>query len=323
MTTRDLWKAILTAVALITVAAGSATAQKFSDWSVPVNLGPIINFAQNNQHPAISKDGLSLYYSAGPTSSLDIWVSHRASVEDDWGTPQILGPNVNSEYSDLGPTFTPDGHWMYFQSDRPSPCANPANPVRTLDLYVTHRKDMRDDFGWEPAQNLGCIINSPFDDGGPTFFADEALGVNWLYFTSTRPGPAGCACGGFDIYVSTLQADGTWGPGRFVQELSGTGRDTRTAISKDGLEMFLSSDTHFGSAVGSQEIWVSTRQTTADKWSTPVNLGPLVNSTAFDGAPALSWDGTTLYFFSERTNVPHYGLRDLYVSTRHKLSDGQ
>jgi hypothetical protein len=180
---------------------------------------------------------------------------------------------------------------------------------------------MRDDFGWEPAQNLGCIINSPFDDGGPTFFADETLGVNLLYFTSTRPGPAGCACGGFDIYVSTLQADGTWGPGEFVQELSGTGRDTRTAISKDGLEMFLSSDTHFGPAVGSQDIWVSTRQSTADKWSTPVNLGPLVNSTAFDGAPALSWDGTTLYFFSERTNVPHYGLRDLYVSTRHKLED--
>src|SRR5262249_21933200 len=129
----------------------------------------------------------------------------------------------------------------------------------------------------------------------------------------------GCSCGNFDIYVSTLQPDGTWGPGQFVQELSGPGRDTRTAISKDGLEMFISADRPGG--VGSQDIWVSTRNTTADKWSTPVDLGPMINSTAFDGAPALSRDGTTLYFFSERTDVTHYGLRDLYVSTRTKLPD--
>jgi hypothetical protein len=59
---------------------------------------------------------------------------------------------------------------------------------------------------------------------------------------------------------------------------------------------------------------------TADPWSTPINLGPVVNSTAFDGAPELSRDGTAIYFFSERTDVQHYGKRDLYVTTRHKLS---
>jgi len=306
---------------LLAFVASPANAQKFSDWSAPVNLGPVINFAQNNQHPAISKDGLSLYYSAGPTNKLDIWVSQRAGLDDPWRPPQKLGPNVNSDSSDLSPNFTPDGHWMYFMSNRPGPCANPANPVPTIDLYVTHRKDKRDDFGWEPAQNLGCVINGPYDDAGPTFFEDENTGVTYLYFTSTRPGPTGCSCGNFDIYVSTLQADGTWGPAEFVQELSGPGRDTRTSISRDGLEMFLSSDTAFGAAVGSQDIWISTRATTADKWSTPVNLGALVNSTAFDGAPALSWDGTILYFFSERTDVAHYGLRDLYVTTRIKLAD--
>ena len=300
-------------------AAFPAQAQKFSDWSAPVNLGPVINFAEANQHPAISKDGLNLYYSAGPLNSLDIWVSRRASVDDDWGPPQKLGPNVNSDYSDLGPTFTPDGHWMYFQSNRPSPCANAANPVLTLDLYVTHRKDKRDDFDWEPAENLGCIINGPYDDGGPTYFQDDNLDATLLYFTSTRPGPVGCSCGGFDIYVSTLQPDETWGPGVFVPELSGPGRDTRTAIRRDGLEMFISADRTGG--IGSQDIWVSTRVTTADKWSTPVDLGPIVNSTAFDGAPALSWDGTTLYFFSERTDVTHYGKRDLYVTTRTKLPE--
>src|SRR5260370_6165921 len=33
----------------------------FSDWSEPVNLGPVVNSKFNDQHPAISADGLSLY----------------------------------------------------------------------------------------------------------------------------------------------------------------------------------------------------------------------------------------------------------------------
>src|SRR5256885_10383937 len=55
--------------------------------------------------------------------------------------------------------------------------------------------------------------------------------------------------------------------------------------------------------VGSQDIWVSTRPTTSDLWSAPVNLGPTVNSTAFDGAPALSFDGTDRK--STRLNSSH------------------
>lgn len=65
--------------------------------------------------------------------------------------------------------------------------------------------------------------------------------------------------------------------------------------------------------MGSQDIWVSTRATTADKWSTPINLGLVVNFTAFVGAPALSWDAMTLYFF-ERTAVTHYGKRDFDIT---------
>jgi hypothetical protein len=77
---------------------------------------------------------------------------------------------------------------------------------------------------------------------------------------------------------------------------------------------------------GSEDIWVSTRRSTTDVWGTPVNAGPMINSSAFDGAPALSFDGRSLYFFSERTGadangVMPFGLRDLYVSTRTRLGD--
>jgi Tol biopolymer transport system component len=288
-----------------------ANAQKFSDWGPPVNLGQTINFpGANTQHPAISRNGLSLYFSSDrPEGSgmLDLWVSQRPSVNDSWGVPQNLGPNINSAATDSAPNLTPDGHFLYFYSGRPGGCG----PAGTDDLYVSHRRDKDDDFAWEPPVNLGCTINGPFNDAGPTFFHDRETDTTYLYFTSTRPGGPG----NYDIYVSILDEDGNFGPGILVPELSSPFRDTRTAIRKDGLEIILSSGRPGG--VGSEDLWVSTRDDTEDPWSTPVNLGPIVNSPSFDGAPALSWDGTTLYFFSERPGG--IGKRDLYVTTRNQL----
>ena len=55
----------------------------------------------------------------------------------------------------------------------------------------------------------------------------------------------------------------------------------------------------------------------------PVNQGSTVNYPGHvTGAPALSWDGTTLYFYS--TNRPDgFGGRDLYVATRLKLRNDE
>src|SRR2546426_12836260 len=77
---------------------------QYGSWSAPVNLGPVINTAANEQHPAISKDGLSLYISSdrpGGFGGTDIWVSHRDSIGAPWGTPQHLGRNINSPGMDL------------------------------------------------------------------------------------------------------------------------------------------------------------------------------------------------------------------------------
>jgi len=295
--------------------ATEADQPAYGPWGTPVNLGPVVNSSYNDNHPAISKDGLSLYITSGRPGGVnganvpqfeEIWVSQRASSDAEWDPPVNLGPAINSIGSNTGsPAFTPDGHHMYFHSNRTGGCG-------LADLYVARRHDKRDDFDWEPGENLGCVVNGPANDNGPTYFEDETTGIATLYFTSTRLGGPG----DFDIYASTrVGEDGEFGPPVLVADLSGPGRDTRTAIRRDGLEIFLSSDVSGRvGGIGSQDLWVSTRATTLDPWSTPVNLGPTVNSTAFDGAPALSFDGTTLYFFSER--LGGLGKRDLYVTTR-------
>jgi len=282
----------------------------FSDWSDPVWLGPIVNSNLDDEHPAISNDGLSLYissYRPGGFGGEDIWVSQRDSLDDPWGPPQNLGPNINSDGNEFGPDFSPDGHWLFFSSTRPP------GAIGAPQIWVSYRKDVDDDFGWGPAVNLGPDINLPgLDDNAPTFFHDHKTGATSIYFNShlRTDGP-----GDFDIYVSTQRENGTFRRAKVVRELSSLQRDTRTAIRRDGLEMFITSNRPGGSA--GIDLWVATRETTRDVWSTPINLGPTINTASDDGGPALSCDGTTLYFYSTRPGGS--GGRDLYVTTRHKI----
>jgi Tol biopolymer transport system component len=278
----------------------------FSEWAEPMNLGAVVNSASNDWFPAISRNGLSLYISSnrpGGFDLQDIWVSQRVSRGDPWGTPVNLGPTINSGSTEWLPNFSPDGHWMFFISNRVGGCGG-------TDLWVSFRQNREDDFAWEAPMNLGCTINSDGFDGGPNYFQDRKTRLLTLYFMSDRLG----GLGGFDIYASMLRRNGTFGAPALVWELSTPQNDLRTAIRRDGLEMLLYSDRPGG--VGSFDLWVSTRETTQDAWSRPVNLGPTVNSDAEDRGPALSRDGTALYFNSNRLG---FGGHDLYVTTRTRL----
>ena len=161
--------------------------------------------------------------------------------------------------------------------------------------------------------NLGCTINSETHERAPNYFEDAKTGLITLYFVSPRLD----GLGDFDIYASMLRADGTFGAPALVWELSTPETDFRNAIRRDGLEMILYSNRPGG--FGEFDLWVATRETTRDAWSRPVNLGATVNSENEDRGPALSLDGTTLYFSSDRPGG--YGMQDLYVTTRKPLPE--
>ena len=301
----------------------------FGLWSTPVNLGPVVNSRYSEGWAAISKNGLSLYLTSdrpggvngkNPTGLIEIWVSQRASLDADWGPPVNLDafnrtPVINViGYGIAVPSFSTDGHLLFFNSDRPG-------GFRGSDLYVSRRTNKHDDFGWQVPVNLG-VINSPQNDNAATYFEDEETGIISLYVTTNRPGgPVGSAPGSLHIWVSTLGDDGSFGPPVLVTELSSPFQENTTDIRRDGLEFFLVSSRPNG-LIGKNDIWVSTRDRTRDPWSTPVNLGPTVNYPGYTtGRPSLSSDGTTLYLYSDRPGG--FGGRDLYVATRRKLREDE
>ena len=294
-------------LALVIAQAPSAQAQKYSDWSAPVNLGPVINSTSADQQPAISKDGLSLYFTSNRPGGLggpfDMYVSQRASVDDPWGSPVNLGPTVNTAFDEGNPALSRDGHLLFFQSKRlPS--------FGGIDLWVSYREHTHDDFDWQPAVNLGPSVNSAADDNGPTYFENEG-GAPQLYFGSARTG-----LGGADIYVSEQMADGSFGPAVLVTELSSTSLENDPSIRHDGLEIFFQSN-RTGSIGTALDLWVATRANTLDAWSTPVSLGNTINTASIDNNAYLSSDGMTLFFASDRPGG--FGGVDLYMTTRTKL----
>jgi hypothetical protein len=88
-------------------------------------------------------------------------------------------------------------------------------------------------------------------------------------------------------------------------------------LSKDGLILYFGSDRPGGS--GGFDIWVSRRACTDCAWETPVPLGAVVNSAAFETGPGLSIDGHVLLFRSTREGGQ--GLGDVYVSRRANPND--
>jgi len=298
---------VLSVLAVLTLfGLGGASAQNFSDWSEPVNLGPTVNSPFTDSGPAISKNGLSLYISStrpGGFGADDIWVSQRASLDDPWGPPVNLGPNINRSSRDLLPNFSRDGHWMFFSSDRPGGFGD-------SDIWVSWRAHTHDDFGWQPPVNLGAAVNSTAFDAAPHFFENEDVGIPNLFFTSDRPGGPG----GLDTYVSERQADGSFGSAVLVPELSSPQGDARPNLRHDGLEIFFHSNRP--GSIGGNDLWTATRETTLDAWSTPVNLDAAVNSGLDDRQPAVSSDRETLFFASNRPGGS--GGFDIYMTTRTK-----
>jgi hypothetical protein len=154
------------AIVLVWAFTASSRAQRYSDWSALINLGPTVNSAFVDRGPAISKDGLSLYFTStrpGGVGGEDIYVSQRQTSDDEWGPPVNLGPIINTSLNEMVPAFSRDGHLLFFSSNR-------LGGFGGLDIWVSRREDTHDDFAWQPAENLGAGVNSASIDAGPSYF---------------------------------------------------------------------------------------------------------------------------------------------------------
>jgi len=281
--------------------------EMYGDWSVAHRVAPPVNTDSNDTYAILSRDELTMYFTSDRPGSLggdDLWFTTRASVDDPWETPTNLSV-LNTSALDSLAVLSSDEHVMFFHSTRPGGCG-------AGDIWMTRRHNRRSQ-EWNPPINLGCVVNTTSTEIAPAFFENPETEQVTLFYGSNRPGSQG-----LDVYASVVGEDGYFGPGELVPEFSSPGRDTRIFIRRDGLEAFITSDRAGGQDL--IDIWTSTRETLSDPWPTPIDVPSPVNGPCDDGSPWLSRDGTTLYFFSTRTDGLQCGTkRDIWYATRMKI----
>ena len=302
------FRSVLGGFALLLVAVPAFAAPLYSSWGPAASLESVpgtsseLNTPALEGCPTLSRDGLQIYMASnrpGGQGGLDIWVAERASPEEPFGAPANMGAPINSPDNDFCPSPLRDGKGFMFVSNRPGGCGG-------ADIYMTryHQKH-----GWRAPENLGCEVNSSADEAGPVLVHAEP-GPPTLYFSSARVG----VLGGINLYLSRMVGDKSFGPAELVPGVNSDADDMQPYVRRDGRELVFASNRSGGQ--GSFDIWSASRDSIADFWSTPVNLGSNVNSAASESRPSLSWDGKMLLFGTTRAGVE--GASDIFYAIREK-----
>ena len=233
--------------------------------------------------------------------------SGSAKADFTFGEPTNLGPSINTSANDWAPCISADGLSIYFASARPG---GYGGTYMGFDIWVATRETTEDD--WSTPVNVGLPVNSALDETQPCISAD---GLSLFFDSYSRPG----GIGGTDLWVATrATVDDPWTePVNLGPTVNTSTNDNAPSLSADGLSLFFQSCR--AGVIGVVDLWATTRATRNDSWQEPMNLGPTVNSSSFDGFPDISADGLALFFMSERPGG--VGGRDVWMTTRRTTNE--
>jgi len=276
-----------------------------------VNLGPLINTSAFDGGPSISGDGLVLYFTSGRPGALgqadghydeDLYLTTRKTTSDPFGPTEHLGTVVNSTYFDVAPEISADGLALYFVSNRPGGFGG-GEFWMGADIWCSTRQTTSDP--WEPPQNLGPNINSPYHDGILSVSADGKT----LYWSSNRPD----GLGGLDIWMARRgNPSEPFGPAENLgPPINTPGDDFAPEITVNKKRLYFASSRP--GSIGFVNLWVATREHKGDPWGEPVSLDT-VNSFPFQARPSVWGNGQELFFMSPRPGG--FGDFDIWLATR-------
>ncbi|MCB9285592.1 MAG: PD40 domain-containing protein [Lewinellaceae bacterium] len=240
----------------------------------------IISSRFNERDIAISPDGTEIFYTLSTPDNAIRAIIQLVQLDGKWQEPRVAP--FSGTYSDIEPSFSPDGKRLYFASNRPTGHGDEGGQY---DIWFVDRNGT----GWGAAQNVGAPVNTPHDE----FYPSVASNGN-LYFTAAYENSKGAE----DIYRSVF-VDGQYQtPVSLDSNVNSTRYEFNAFISPDeDLIIF----TSYGRAddLGGGDLYMSTRNEN-DDWLPARNLGPKINSAKLDYCPFLDTERQVFYFTSSR-----------------------
>mgnify|MGYP003688495967 CR=1 FL=1 len=204
----------------------------------------------------LSDDGKTLIYYVDNRNYGDVYVSKQAD-NGKWSKRESIGDNINTkEYNEPSVFITDNGQTLYWVSDKPGGHGDKDIYVSTLEGDV-----------WSEGKNLGASINTPFDEDAPFISADGTK----MYFSSRGHS----SIGGYDLFVSEKQADGTWGtPENMGVPINSVGDDIYIVFKNED-EFFFSSDRPGG--FGEKDIYFGKPSDPEDQPDATIVAGNVVD----------------------------------------------
>lgn len=215
--------------------------------------------------------------------------------------PVNPGPAINSRHAEYSPALTADEQTLIFTRKKPlKEDTQSGYNYYYEDFYVSQFRDGE----WLKAENLGPPLNTTGNEGAQTITADG----RHLYFTACNRADGLGSC---DIYYSARDGTGWSRPVNVGRPLNTAAWESQPSISADGQSIYFASSR--AGSIGPTDIWMATRSASGN-WNTPVNLGPVINTSGNELSPFIHADNQTLYFASD--GHPGMGGLDIFYSRR-------
>lgn len=273
------------------------------------NVGGVINTQYPDFAPVISADESIMIFTSrreGSTGLLlddngeyyeDIYISNK--VNGEWGPPQNIGTNINTESHDASIGLSADGKELFMYKDEGGG-----------DIYYCKLK--KDGTWSKPLPFEGDINTRKSYENAAAISPDG----NRLFFTSNRDG----GFGDLDLYMSEIDGKGNWGkPVNLGPKVNTEAGEEGPFMDLDGKTLYFSSRLHKG--MGGYDLFKTVYDEKTKSWSEPVNLGYPINSADDDLYFVLSGDGKHAYFASVKEEG--MGEKDIYMMTMPPREDYQ
>lgn len=247
----------------------------------------------NSQYPElgalVSPDGKTLYFSryqypdniAGVKDEEDIWYADWNETTNSWGEAKNIGAPLNNKYPNYINSISPDGNTLLLGN------TYLASGKMANGLSLSHKTAE----GWSFPTELkieGANKN--------TNWAGSHLASNQKVLLLANEQNKN-TFGKRDIYVSFIKDDNTWSaPVNLGATINTNGTESSPFLAADDSTLYFTTDGIAG--YGGSDIYVSRRLDDSwQKWTTPKNLGPIVNT---DGHQSFfSVNNGNIYFSSE------------------------
>lgn len=201
-----------------------------------------------------------------------------------WLAPVELEDEVNTEYDEGTPSFSPDGNTMYYTY-----CAQDPEGPRTAEIYISTRSSAK----WGKGTRATIVKDSVTALGHPSISPDG----KYLYFVSDAVG----GFGGKDIFRARV-AGNDFGPMENLGEEINTPGDEMFPYVRDSVTFYFASNGHPG--MGGLDLFKATQDSTG-KWKVE-NLGAPINSMADDFGITFAGKEERGFFCSNRNDARGY-----------------